>query len=391
MWLARSSERRREIRVSHPDRRCLRRSQRIENRKGGFEARPRIAGRSNRRTSRDLDVSASGEVPGGSRSSRTTDRARTAMAGSTGRTARSRRSEPAGRAPSRAAGPGRPSGSGRASDVRPTQPGSARCRGGLRGCGVPRRRRGRAVAAVAHRGAGDGSRIARGGGRGDRSSANRRDALCKSPGPRRSRSGSGPNRSRSGSVTSIAWSRIFDGGGCCWSGPRSRALGPGVQRFEQSIGRRIEQLPVRRVDDAMTLVIDGVSEAVQSFDPTRRTQGHSLDRSVGLTVSRRVARSSAWAEIKGARRRSMPESPGEISMLRCVPAPVRSLLAPVRWWRMLDGSGSGGDGGITRFRDVSRFGSDCRRPGRPRSSARDGARDRSPFDPLVGRGSTPRP
>ena len=67
-------------------------------------------------------------------------------------------------------------------------------------------------------------------------------------------------------------------------------LGPGVQRFEQSIGRRIEQLPVKRIDDAMTLVIDGVSEAVQSFDPTRRTQGHNLDRSVGLTVSRRVAR-----------------------------------------------------------------------------------------------------
>ncbi|RPG19783.1 MAG: hypothetical protein CBB69_004420 [Phycisphaera sp. TMED9] len=143
-------------------------------------------------------------------------------------------------------------------------------------------------------------------------------------------------------------------------------LGPGVQRFEQSIGRRIEQLPVKRIDDAMTLVIDGVSEAVQSFDPTRRTQGHNLDRSVGLTVSRRVARSSAWAEIKGARRRSMPESPGEISMLRCIPAPVRSLLAPVRWWRMLDGSARAemeASPGFEKF--AIRYG--LQTPGRPRS------------------------
>ncbi len=143
-------------------------------------------------------------------------------------------------------------------------------------------------------------------------------------------------------------------------------LGPGVQRFEQSIGRRIEQLPVKRVDDAMTLVIDGVSEAVQAFDPTRRTRGHNLDRSVGLTVSRRVARSSAWSEITGARRRGMPGSLGGISTLRCVPVPVRSLLAPVRWWRMLDAGARAEMEASPGFEKLAiRYG--LQTPGRPRS------------------------
>jgi hypothetical protein len=143
-------------------------------------------------------------------------------------------------------------------------------------------------------------------------------------------------------------------------------LGSGVQRFEQSIGRRIEQLPAKRVNDAIELVIDGVADAVQAFDPTRRTRGHSLDRSVGLTVSRSVARSSAWSEITGARRRVMPDSIGSVTTLRCVPEPVRSLLAPVRWWRMLEMDARAEIEARPGFEAFSiRFGLQV--PGRPRS------------------------
>ena len=143
-------------------------------------------------------------------------------------------------------------------------------------------------------------------------------------------------------------------------------LGPGVQRFEQSIGRRIEQLPIQRVNDAIELVINGVSHAVQAFDPTRRTRGHSLDRSVGLTVSRQVARTSAWSGITGARRRSISDSIPSVSMLGCVPAPVRSLLAPVRWWRILEGRDRSEIEAMPGFEAfLLRFG--LQAPGRPRS------------------------
>ena len=143
-------------------------------------------------------------------------------------------------------------------------------------------------------------------------------------------------------------------------------LGPGVQRFEQSIGRRIEQLPAKRIDDAVELVINSVSDAVRAFDPTRRTRGHSLDRSVGLTVSRRVARESAWSGFTGARRRVMPDSIGRISTLRSVPEPVRDLLAPVRWWRMLEVAARVEIEARPGFEAFSiRFGLQV--PGRPRS------------------------
>lgn len=156
-------------------------------------------------------------------------------------------------------------------------------------------------------------------------------------------------------------------------------LNPGLRRLEQSMGRRLDQLPAARATAAIDLLLDGVSEGVRGFDPTRRTSGHGLARSVGLAVSRRVARESGWTEITGARGRPTSMERRRIDLMPAVPEPARSLMAPIRWWRSLGEPGRSafaGDPGLEPF--LVRYGLDV--PGRPRSMAETGR--------LVGRPST---
>ena len=143
-------------------------------------------------------------------------------------------------------------------------------------------------------------------------------------------------------------------------------LNPGLRRFEQSLGRRLDQLPASRATTAIDLLLDGVSEGIRGFDPTRRTSGHGLARSVGLAVSRRVARESGWTEITGAKSRPIRMEERRIDLMAAVPDPARSLMAPIRWWRSLDAAGRSafaGNPGLEPF--LIRFGLDA--PGRPRS------------------------
>ena len=143
-------------------------------------------------------------------------------------------------------------------------------------------------------------------------------------------------------------------------------LQPGLRRFEQSLGRRLDQLPTARAMAAVDLLLDAVSEGVRSFDPTRRTSGHGLARSVGLAVSRRVAREPGWTEVTGARGRPSGAEERRIDLLVAVPEPARSLMAPIRWWRSLDAtrrSAHAEHPGLEPF--LVRFGLDL--PGRPRT------------------------
>ena len=143
-------------------------------------------------------------------------------------------------------------------------------------------------------------------------------------------------------------------------------LNPGLRRFEQSLGRRLDQLPTPRAMIAVDLLLDAVSDGVRSFDPTRRTSGHGLARSVGLAVSRRVAREPGWTEITGAKRRPTSIEGRRIDLLAAIPEPMRSLMAPVRWWRSLDPTRRSAFAEATGFAPfVVRFGLDV--PGRPRS------------------------
>ena len=143
-------------------------------------------------------------------------------------------------------------------------------------------------------------------------------------------------------------------------------LNPGLRRFEQSLGRRLDQLPAGRAATAIDLLLDAVSDGVRGFDPTRRTSGHGLARSVGLAVSRRVAREPGWTEVTGARSRPTKMAERRIDLMAAVPEPARSLMAPIRWWRSLpreDRSAFEADPGFEAF--LVRFGLDV--PGRPRS------------------------
>ena len=143
-------------------------------------------------------------------------------------------------------------------------------------------------------------------------------------------------------------------------------LHPGLRRFEQSLGRRLDQLPTARAMIAVDLLLDAVSDGVRSFDPTRRTSGHGLARSVGLAVSRRVAREPGWTEITGAKRRPTSIEGRRIDLLAAIPEPTRSLMAPVRWWRSLDPTRrSAFAEAPAHAAFVVRFGLDV--PGRPRS------------------------
>jgi len=143
-------------------------------------------------------------------------------------------------------------------------------------------------------------------------------------------------------------------------------LNPGLRRFEQSLGRRIDQLPAARAMTAVNLLLDAVSEGVRGFDPSRRASGHGLARSVGLAVSRRVAREPGWTEITGARRRPTRMEGRRIDLLIAVPEPARSLMSPIRWWRSLDAtrrSAFANTADLEPF--LVRFGLDV--PGRPRT------------------------
>lgn len=156
-------------------------------------------------------------------------------------------------------------------------------------------------------------------------------------------------------------------------------LNAGLRRFEQSVGRRLDQLPAARAMAALDLLLDAVSSGIREFDPTRRASGHALHRSVGLAVSRRVARESGWSAISGARRRPTVVGGRRVDMMAAVPEPMRSLLAPVRWWRALDpGRRSAFDAAPELPTFLIRFGLDA--PGRPRSLVETGK--------LVGRPAT---
>ncbi|MAD77874.1 MAG: hypothetical protein CMJ51_00710 [Planctomycetaceae bacterium] len=116
-------------------------------------------------------------------------------------------------------------------------------------------------------------------------------------------------------------------------------LAAGLQRLEQSIGRRLEQLPGARVESLLMILLEGTVEVVLGFDPARRTEGHDLARAVGLGVSRRIAREhlaevTAGARARGIRRATMP-----IDTLHAVPVGVRRLLSVERWWRRAEEAG----------------------------------------------------
>jgi hypothetical protein len=135
-----------------------------------------------------------------------------------------------------------------------------------------------------------------------------------------------------------------------------RGVAEGLRRLEQTIGRRIEDLPKPRRRPAIELVLATVADVVSTFDPTRRAAQHTLDRAVALGVGRRLARESAWGTVAGALARGGLEEQAMIDTLTLVPEPARSLLAVERWWRAsspedraLIASSDGGRSMVIRF------------------------------------------
>lgn len=107
----------------------------------------------------------------------------------------------------------------------------------------------------------------------------------------------------------------------------------GLQRLEQSVGRRLEELPGPRVAPLLAILVEGTADVVRGFDPARRAAGHDLARAVGLGVSRRIAREPIQDVVAGARARGIRRSTMPVDTLHAVPGDVRRLLGVERWWR----------------------------------------------------------
>ena len=116
-------------------------------------------------------------------------------------------------------------------------------------------------------------------------------------------------------------------------------LPAGLQRLEQSLGRRLERVPAARVVPSLALLRSATRDVVIEFDPTRRAAGHDLARAAGLAVSRRIAASELRGPIVGAGARGIRRPSMPVETLRCVPSSVRRLLSVERWWRrvLVDG------------------------------------------------------
>lgn len=110
-------------------------------------------------------------------------------------------------------------------------------------------------------------------------------------------------------------------------------LPAGLQRLEQSLGRRLERIPAARLEPALALLRSATRDVVIEFDPTRRAAGHDLARAVGLAVSRRIAASDVGGPIVGAGARGIRRPSMPVETLRSVPRSVRRLLGVERWWR----------------------------------------------------------
>ncbi len=124
------------------------------------------------------------------------------------------------------------------------------------------------------------------------------------------------------------------------------ALASGLLRFEQSAGRRVEELPRRRSEEAFRFVLGATAASVKEFDPSRRVEGHELSRAVGLGVARRVAATDLAAGTSSGARRRVAGDPMELpDTLEVVPPTIRRLLDVERWWRRLDDPDLAGFGG----------------------------------------------
>lgn len=115
-------------------------------------------------------------------------------------------------------------------------------------------------------------------------------------------------------------------------------LSAGLRRLEQSIGRRLETLPPRRLRTGLDLLLSSTADAIRHFDPSRRVAGHDLDRAVGLVVARRIAASPVGLPLSGAHARGIAGARMPVDLLTVVPSRTRELLAAERWWRLVSGA-----------------------------------------------------
>ena len=111
-------------------------------------------------------------------------------------------------------------------------------------------------------------------------------------------------------------------------------MGEAMRRFEQSVSTRLEDVPAGMIPQALGLLLDTCSEAIILFDPGRKSPWHELHRSVGLAVARAVASHPFWRDGMASSRTDIEgnsaQSPDTLAFL---PAALRTIIGPVRWWR----------------------------------------------------------
>ena len=99
-----------------------------------------------------------------------------------------------------------------------------------------------------------------------------------------------------------------------------------VRRYEQSTDVRLEARSTEEIVPIIEWLLERTAAVVRGFDPTRRGTLNRLERAVGLEVARAVASDSESQNSQGGGIRA-------VDSLRMLPAPLRSMLQPVRWWR----------------------------------------------------------